>query len=58
MVEPRLIYALKGVYIGRPKIARRSCGLYAVGGKMLCSGEKLYCSRTFVLIVVVFQLIV
>ena len=59
MVEPRLIYALKGVYIDRPKIARRSCGLYAVGGKMLCSGEKLYCSRTSaVLIVIWFQLII
>lgn len=45
MVEPRLVYTLNRVYIGRPKIAYRLKGLYAVGGKILYGGEKFYCSR-------------
>jgi hypothetical protein len=50
MVEPRLIYASKEVYMGRPKIAYRSKGLYAVGGKILYGWERFCCSRYTLLI--------
>ncbi|HBM79361.1 MAG: hypothetical protein QME45_14290 [Clostridiales bacterium] len=55
MVEPRLIYALNGVYMSRPKVSYRSKGLYAAGGKILHGGERLYCSRhTDILIVTLY----
>ena len=56
-VEPRLIYALYGAYMGRPKIAYRSKGLYAVGGKILYGGERFYYGRV-TLIVIGSQLII
>lgn len=56
-VEPRLIYTLKGAYMGRPKIVYRLKGLYAVGGKILYGGERFYYGR-FALIIIGFQLII
>ena len=44
-VERRLIYALQGAYMGRPKIVYGSKGLYAVGGKILYGGERFYYGR-------------
>jgi len=47
MVEPRFIYALYRVYMGRPKsICQVVKRLYIVGGKIFCGGERLYCSLT------------
>ena len=41
----------KGAYMGRPKIAYRSKGLYAVGGKILYGKEKFYYSRLTLIII-------
>lgn len=43
--------------MGRPKIVYGSKGLYAVGGKILYSGERFYYGR-FILIVIGSQLII
>ena len=42
--------------MGRPKSVYGSKGLYAVGGKILCGGERFYYGR-FSLIIIGFQLI-
>ena len=56
MVEPRFIYALYRVCMGRPKsICQVVKRLYIVGGKIFYGGEKLYCSLFS--IVLRFQLI-
>jgi len=39
----------QGAYMGRPKVAYRSNGLYAAGGKILYGGESLCHSRKVLL---------